>query len=311
MQPEIWRPELTRLPRLVSSNFAFISEIKKLPRREFFDWFFAVFCGIILKYPIGMALIIVFVFGIVLGSFLNVLILRFYSDESVLVGRSHCTNCRHVLGVWDLLPLVSFFILGRKCRYCGKKISWQYPAVELATGILFSAACLILNFNFQILDFKLFNLLWMWFVICVMIVVFVYDLKYYLILDKVIYPAAVAALFVSPFVFGTPSWRNFAGAVIAAAIGGGFFLLQYLLSHGKWIGGGDIKLGALMGLILGVGNLFVALFFAYVIGAIFGIFLVAAKKKTMQSQIPFGTFLAVGTMVALFWGEKIIQWYWG
>lgn len=150
----------------------------------------------------------------------------------------------------------------------------------------------------------------MWFVIAVMIVIFVYDLKYSLILDKVVYPAAVVAFLTIPLIYGEASLgHSLSFAILASAVGGGFFLLQYLLSGGKWIGGGDVKMGFLMGLILDIKGLLVALFFSYVIGALVGLGLIAAGKKTIKSQIPFGTFLAIGTIIAMFWGGEILKWY--
>lgn len=292
------------------------------------------FC-VIISY---MVMVFIFLFGLAIGSFLNALIWRLHTGESILRGRSCCPKCEHVLGFWDLIPILSFFIQKGKCRYCGKHISWQYPAVELATAVLFVAAYLILVsqfLNFSVPTFRrnpegffgipsglwsgsgpyvgifqFFSLLRMWFFIAVMVVIFVYDLKYSLILNKVIYPAAGVALLTSPLIGdGTMWWRDVLEVAVAAAIGGGFFLLQYALSKGKWIGGGDVKFGLLMGLILGIKGLLVALFFSYVFGALVGVGLIVAGKKTMKSQIPFGTFLAVGTIIAMFWGKEILEWY--
>jgi len=264
-----------------------------------------------------ISVITVFIFGLIIGSFLNALIWRLHTGESILRGRSYCPKCKHVLAVKDLIPIVSFIVQKGKCRYCGQKISWQYPAVELVTAILFVIAYLISDFRFLIFDqflsssvFQFFGLLKMWFFIAVMIVIFVYDLKYSLILDKVVYPAIVVAFLTSPFISGQEIWwRSVVDASIAAVIGSGFFWLQYVISKGKWIGGGDVKMGFLMGLVLGVKGILVALFFAYVIGALVSLILVAAKKKTMKSTIPFGTFLAIGTIIAMFWGEAIARWY--
>ncbi len=263
-----------------------------------------------------MTFVFFFIFGLAVGSFLNALIWRLHIGESILGGRSRCPKCGHILSVRDLIPIASFLIQHGKCRHCGKKISWQYPAVELATAILFVAAYLeIFNFQFtifnefSIINFQFLNLLRAWFVIAVMIVIFVYDLKYSLILDKVIYPATVVAFLISPLIDGQGAWHGVIGALIAAIIGGGFFLAQYLISKGKWIGGGDVKMGFLMGLLLGVRGVLVALFFSYVFGAIISLGLIAFGKKTMKSQIPFGTFLAVGTIIALFWAEPIMRWY--
>lgn len=263
-----------------------------------------------------MVFIIVFLFGLAVGSFLNALIWRLHTGESILKGRSRCPKCKHVLGFWDLVPILSFLFQKGKCRYCREKISWQYPLVELVTAILFTIAY-SMTFKFQlpifnkfsIFNFQILELVKWWFVVAVMIVIFVFDLKYSLILDKAVYPAAVVAFLMSPLLDERGVWHGIATALIAAAIGSGFFLLQYILSKGKWIGGGDIKMGGLMGLILGVKGLLVALFFAYIIGALVGLGLIALKRKTMKSQIPFGTFLAIGTIIAMFWGEGILRWY--
>ncbi len=256
----------------------------------------------------NMMFAIAFIFGLIIGSFLNVIIWRMHKEESILTGRSHCPKCRHVLGPLELIPVLSFLIQGGKCRHCGKKISWQYPMVELATGVLFLLA--YLPYDLRLTTYNFFLLAKEWFVISAMIIIFVYDLKYYLIPDKIIYPAAAVVAVTIPLIYGGEiSWWGILGPIIAAVLGGGFFLLQYIISKGRWIGGGDIKMGALMGLILGLGGLGVALFFSYVVGAIIGLILVAGKIKTMKSQVPFGTFLAAGTIVAMFWGEKILQWY--
>ena len=260
-----------------------------------------------------MDVIFVFIFGLIVGSFLNALLWRLHSGESVLRGRSKCPKCKHVLGATELMPILSFFIRRGKCLHCGKSISWQYPLVELSTAGLFVIAYMILNFSAQggsAFGGQFLNLLRVWFVISVMIVIFVYDSKYSLILDKIVYPASAVALLTSPMIYGgTISLQSILLTFAAAAVGGGFFLAQYLISGGKWIGGGDIKLGFLMGLILGFPGIMVALFFSYVIGAAVSLGLVAARRKTMKSQIPFGTFLAIGTVIALFWGEKIFDWY--
>jgi prepilin signal peptidase PulO-like enzyme (type II secretory pathway) len=262
-----------------------------------------------------MALIIVFIFGLIIGSFLNVLIWRFYTGESAIKGRSYCPKCKHRLDFFDLFPVMSFVVQGGKCRYCRGAISWQYPIVELATAVLFAATYIICGFfasGGPAAGGQFLILLKDWFVISVMIVIFVYDAKHYLILDKVIYPAVVVVFIASPLLGLENSWwRGVLDGLLAAAIGGGFFLLQYVVSKGKWIGGGDVKMGFLMGLILGIKGLLVALFFSYIIGALAGLVLIALRRKKMKSQIPFGMFLAVGTIIAMFWGEKILRWYLG
>ncbi|NTW22352.1 prepilin peptidase [Candidatus Falkowbacteria bacterium] len=261
-------------------------------------------------YPL---LFFIFFFGLIIGSFLNCLIWRLHKDETVL-GRSYCPHCRHQLAWYDNVPILSYVALKGKCRYCGKSISWQYPAVELVTGLLFLGSFI---FNLQAapaLD-QLFavRVLRDWLVVSVMVIIFIYDLRWYLILDKVTFPAmAAVAIFNLVAEFGAGgsgqvlSWRNW---VISGIIGGSFFLLQFIATKGRGIGGGDLRLGLLMGLILGWQGLIVAFFAAYFSGSIVGLSLIAAGKKQWGSKLPFGVFLAPATIVALFWGQPLWQWF--
>ncbi len=260
--------------------------------------------------------VVIFIFGILIGSFLNALIWRLHTEESIMHGRSYCPYCKHTLSWRELVPLASFIIQKGKCKHCGKKISRQYPLVELATGVLFIIAYCVLAREanggvpapifppetFIFTDYLL--LLRNFFFIAVLIVIFIYDLKWYLILDKVTLPAIVTA-FVWNALFGISWYTMFVGAAIA----GGFFFLQFAVSHGRWIGGGDIRLGALMGVMLGWQQTLVALMISYIVGSVVGVGLLATKKKTAKSHIPFGTFLSIGTVVVLLYGEKIITWY--
>jgi prepilin signal peptidase PulO-like enzyme (type II secretory pathway) len=270
-----------------------------------------------------MLLIFIFIFGLIIGSFLNCLIWRLRKGESLL-NRSCCPKCKKRIAWYDNAPLLSFILLKGKCRQCGQAISWQYPIVELVTGALFVAAFLQ-NFEFRILNFEpIFNYLILnnsikiqnskfiiqllrdWFIISVMIVVFVYDLRWYLILDKVTLPACLAVLLLN-LLLGFNLWN----LLISGIIGGGFFLIQFLISRGRWIGGGDIRLGLLMGLVLGWPAVLLAIIIAYFIGSIVGVGLILTGKKRWSSQVPLGVFLALGTIISLFWGEHILQWYLG
>ncbi len=269
--------------------------------------------------------LIIFVFGLIAGSFLNCLVYRLETGQR-MTKRSYCPYCRNKLSWQDLIPVLSFIILKGKCRYCHKKISLQYPLVDLSTGLLF---LLIFNFQFpvfnefSIVNFQnLINLCFMLCVSCFMIVIFLYDLKHYIIPDKVIYPAiAITFLyqsfrvlnfgFLSDFSFRTLDFETWTSSLLAGIIACLFFLTIVVISQGKWMGMGDVKLAFLMGLFLGFPNILVALFFAFFIGAIIGIGLIAVKKKTLKSELPFGPFLVIGTFIALFWGERIINWYLG
>ncbi len=233
---------------------------------------------------------IIFLFGLVVGSFLNCVIYRLEREESFLKGRSYCPFCKHILNWQDLIPVLSFLFLKGRCRYCQQKISLQYPLVELATGLIFILVILTPS--------NIYAYAYLLLMSCFLIIIFIYDLKHYIIPDKVIYPAiAIALIFNFPF------------SILSAFGAAAFFLAIVLISRGKWMGVGDIKLAFLMGLVLGFPNILVALFSAFLIGAIIGIGLIAAGKKTLKSEVPFGPFLVTGTFMAIFWGEKLINWY--
>ena len=260
----------------------------------------------------------VFLFGLVVGSFLNCVIYRLalpnFSLKNLggLKNRSYCPHCKKTLSWQDLIPVLSFLILRGRCRHCRQKISWQYPLVEIATGLLF---LLIFNFQFSIFnEFSIFNflkLIYYWTIACFLIVVFVYDLKHYIIPDQIVYPAILVSgiwYFISG-IFDIYTKYEILNTIYSAFGAALFFLLIVLISRGKWMGVGDVKLAFLMGLILGFPNILVAIFSAFFIGAIIGIGLMLAGRKTMKSEIPFGPFLVTGTMSAIFFGESLTDWY--
>ncbi|MCB9802852.1 prepilin peptidase [Candidatus Nomurabacteria bacterium] len=258
-----------------------------------------------------MLVAFVFILGLFVGSFLNVVIYRLHRAESFVKGFSKCLFCGHRLFPQDLVPLFSFVFLKGKCRYCKTKISWQYFLVELATAIGFVLIFWkIFQTNelaiFQLANLSIFaHLIFWWIIFAFLLLIFVYDLKYYLILDKVSLPAIAFAFVVNLF-FGF-SWLNL---LLAAAVGGGFFLLQFVLSNGKWIGGGDVRIGLLMGMILGWPQVLTALFLAYVLGGLFASGLLIFKKKHWGDKLPFGTFLTLATFIVLLYGETLINFYW-
>lgn len=242
--------------------------------------------------------LIIFLFGLTVGSFLNCVIYRLEKKESFLRGRSYCPNCKHQLSWQDLIPLLSFLELRGKCRYCKQRISWLYPLIELATGILFVS---VFHIALPNLLFSIFYFLFSSF----LIIIFVYDLKYYIIPDKVIYPAVLVA-----FLYNLLYSRFYILDSIYSAFGASlFFLSIFLISRGKWLGFGDVKLALFMGLFLGFPNILVALFLAFFIGAIIGLGLIIAGKKNLKSEVPFGPFLVTGTLIALFFGSRIINFY--
>jgi len=243
-----------------------------------------------------MIYFLIFIFGLAIGSFLNVVIFRLGTNESILVGRSHCPKCGAILKWYDLIPALSFLIQKGKCRYCEKKISFQYPIVEIITGFLF---VLILS-KFGLDSLITYYLL---LISCFLIVIFVYDLKNYLILDKIVFPAIIIVLFYQILM------GNFLNPFLSALLASGFFLSLVLISKGKWMGMGDVKFAILMGLILGWPNILLALFLSFFSGAIIGIVLILFGKKGLKSQIPFGPFLVGSTILIMLYGEYLNIWY--
>lgn len=262
-----------------------------------------------------------FIFALACGSFLNVIILRVYDKKSIL-GRSQCPYCQKELKVIDLIPLISYFLSAGKCRYCQKTISIQYPLVELGTGFCFLLIGLkfLLPITFASLLFTFYFLI----LTSLLIIIFVYDLKYSLIPNTIVYLAIFLAIGywliaygfkISPLGFYWPPITNplslVTNLLTAIAIAVIPFFALYWLSHEKWLGFGDVKMAFLMGLLLGFPNILVALFLAFNLGAFVSILLVAFGKKTLKNEIPFGPFLVLATFITLLYGEAIIKWYVG
>lgn len=249
----------------------------------------------------------IFAFGAVIGSFLNAAVWRLRTKESIVFGRSYCPQCRHQLAAPDLVPIISWLLLAGKCRYCKKPISPHYLMVEAATGLLFLLAWLAgVSPDGSISGLGMAQMLFHWYLIAVFVLVFMYDLKYLMILPEVVGPAAAAAL-AAQLALG----QGWFGPVLGAVIAGGFFRAQYLISRGRWIGGGDSWLGLLMGVALGWQKTLLALFLAYVSGALVALVMIALRKKKLGQQLAFGTFLSAAAVVSLLFGDAILNWYFG
>ncbi|MBL7156296.1 MAG: prepilin peptidase [Candidatus Pacebacteria bacterium] len=258
---------------------------------------------------------IIFILGTCIGSLLNCIIYRLEQGKGFVSGRSYCPQCKHQLMWKDLIPILSFLILKGKCRYCEKKISLQYPVVELAIGLLF-LLIFIISFGGPAVGWQFFqtilNFIFLSTITSFLAIIFIYDLKHYLISDKIVY-SAIGITFLyqlfKVFSFGNLDFRILINPIISGILASAFFLAIVLISHGKWMGLGDVKLAFLMGLLLGFPNIIIAMFLSFFIGAIIGIGLIAFKKKNFKSEVPFGPFLVFGTFLAMFWGEQIINWY--
>jgi prepilin signal peptidase PulO-like enzyme (type II secretory pathway) len=263
--------------------------------------------------------IFIFLFGLAIGSFINVLADRLPQEKSIL-GRSVCDRCGRQLFWLDLVPLLSFFVFGRKCRTCRQPISWQYPLVEMACGFLFLFVFYFFTGERVFLTGLLADVIffiYLFFIVSCLLAIFVADLKYYIIPDKIIFPAILAAFFYRIFEFFSAGrtlggdlftqWQPLSIYILSAAGAATFFLFLVLITRGKGMGLGDVKLAILMGLILGWPGILLALFLSFGTGAIFGLTLIFTGKKTMQSQIPFGPFLVGATFLVLLFGDKMLR----
>ena len=246
-------------------------------------------------------IIIFFIFGLIIGSFLNAVVYRLNGVESLLE-RSHCPKCKKKIRWFDNIPLLSFILLSAKCRDCGEKISWQYPLVELTTGIVFA---LIGNYFFFSFDSASWFLTAYYLVIfSLLLIVFVYDLQYMEIPMIIVW----AGIILSMVYFLSVDWQNFHIAAsildlkIASGILGGlvaflFFFGLAAYSKETWMGYGDAYIGMLAGIIVGWPNVIWMLMLSFTIGAIISVGLIFFRKKTMKSQIPFAPFLIAGVFL--------------
>lgn len=250
---------------------------------------------------IFILVIIFFVFGLIIGSFLNVVIYRFNTKKS-LGGRSACMSCQSKLTWYELIPLFSFLGLLGRCRNCKTKISIQYPLVELATGIIFAA----LFFKFQDIFFistLTFTITYIYYVVMfsLLLVIATYDLKHKIIPDNLSFIFGLLA-FIGLFFFNhfgfyfhIPSVLEFLSGILIALP----FALLWLLSHGAWMGLGDAKLALGLGWFLGISMALSGVVLAFWIGTIMGLYLIVSKKGYgMKSEIPFAPYLVLGTFLA-------------
>lgn len=224
-----------------------------------------------------------------------------HENIRVINGRSMCPHCRRQLAWYENIPVFSYLFLCGKCRTCKKPIPRHFIFVEFGTALVFVflawktlysptvvPAVFLRDIVFSIL----------------LIIIFVYDWLYQEILPGVVWVGALAGLCFNVFL-----GYNLLSMLIGLLVAGGFFLLQFIISKGKWIGGGDVRMGAMMGIWLGWPVVLIALFLSYVSGAVAGLLLIAGDKKQLGSLIPFGTYLAMGTFVVLLWGQQIMDWY--
>ena len=235
-------------------------------------------------------------FGLVVGSFLNVCIDRLPAKKSLAYPPSHCDACQKPLKIQDLIPVVSYLWLRGKCRYCGMKIPQRVLWVEVFSGAVFAFL------------FWRYGLSWEFpltaFYSSVLLVLAMIDLRHNLILNVVVYPTAIIALIIGFFL---PDFDVFKGA-LGGAIGFSILLIPALVMR-KGMGWGDVKMAGLIGLMLGFPIVFVGLFLGILLGGIFAALLLLFGKKSRKDTIPFGPWLALGAFIALIYGKEILDWY--
>ena len=263
---------------------------------------------------------LIFLLGLVIGSFLNVVILRFDKNFSLktLMGRSHCLKCKKILHWYELFPIISFLIQKGECRGCKNKISLQYPLVELLTAVMFLIAAYCLKFTiYNFLTFGIFtylNLLYLWIIFSILIVITVYDIRHKIIPDVLVFLfAGLSFVFLLISNWGNLSWLEiFSGPILAIP-----FALLWLISQGRWIGLGDAKLVLGIGWFLGLIDGISAVILAFWIGSFFGVFLIILSKLqslsfvkknfTIKSEVPFAPFLILSMILIFVFGWDILN----
>lgn len=247
-----------------------------------------------------MEIIFAGILGLFIGSFLGVLADRLPREENVLWGRSHCDYCKKSLRWFELVPVFSFVFQRGRCLRCHKRLSIQYPIVELVTGLGF--AFLFSMFHNSIVQYVGYLIIFSSF-----LVLFIADLKYQILPDSMIIIGSIAAvglLFFSPAPFVT-----FPPHILSAAGGFAFLYVIWAVTRGRGMGFGDVKLAVFMGLFLGFPDIIIAFYTAFLTGAGVGVILILTGKKGWKSKIAFGPFLILGAMVAFFWGPQIMNWW--
>lgn len=253
-----------------------------------------------------MLLAILFVFGLCVGSFLNVLVDRLPHGESIIKKRSYCDHCKKTLRWYELIPVLSYTVFNGKCPRCHKKISIMYPLGEILGGLFFVLVAFAIGIEnlMTIQSTFLLQFFYLLFIAGCLQAIFFTDVKYGIIPDAIVYPASAVALLYTAFFSPLFLWTHILCAVGAFV----FFLVLFLVTKGKGMGLGDVKLVFLMGLFLGFPQIAVALYIAFLAGSVVAIALVLFRKRRfIGGTIPFGPFLVIGTGISYFFSSEIIR----
>lgn len=254
--------------------------------------------------------LLVFVFGLIIGSFLNVCIYRLPREMSIIRPPSACPSCKNQVKPLDNIPLISYIMLKGKCRYCGERISIRYPMVELLNGIFYLLIFYSFGFGWHLIPLFAF--------ISAMIVITFIDLEFQIIPDVITLPGTGVGIISSSLLLSDPLFNINQSGILAGLfnsfigilVGGGLFFLIAVVSRGG-MGGGDIKMMAMVGAFIGWKGVLLVTFIGSLSGSIVGIFLMFLKGKDRKTKVPFGPFLALGSAITLFFGGEIIRWYLG
>lgn len=241
-------------------------------------------------YPLLPVLVVL---GAVIGSFLNVVIYRLPRELSLATPGSHCPRCERPVKWYDNIPLVSYMLLRGQCRHCGQAITMRYPTVELLTAVLWALAGIEFGMNWPLLPALL--------LLSSLVAIFYIDLDHYIIPNVIVLPVAVIGLGAN-IAIAPDRWLEYLAAGLMSAT---FFFVVAMVKPGG-MGMGDVKLAGMMGFFLGTAVL-IALFLGFLIGAVTGVALMAAGIKGRKSRIPFGPFLAIGAVIALFYGNYLLD----
>lgn len=251
----------------------------------------------------GIEIILIFILGLIVGSFSNVCIYRIPRNESIIYPASHCPKCRSNISPKDNIPLLSFILLKGKCRNCKSKISIQYPIVELLTGLIY----LII---YQTYSLSIQSLIYIILSSALVIIAFI-DLNKQIVPDVISLPGILIGFIISFFV----PYISYINSALGVVVGGGIILTigmaGSVIFKKEAMGGGDVKLAAMIGAFLGWRYIIVSLFLGFFLGALAGIILIISKIKSREDTVPFGPFIVLGYFITLLWGEKIISWYIG
>ena len=242
--------------------------------------------------------VIIFILGLLIGSFLNVVIYRLPLNKSIIFPASHCPNCDTKLKYYDLIPILSYISTKGKCRYCGEKISLQYPIVELLTALLFLLTFLKYGLNTEFIIFSI--------LIGSLIVISFIDIKYQIIPNEITFSFIPIGLIIS-LIFNHICFINsLLGLIIPAGL-----LLLIAFIYKKGMGIGDVKLIGMIGVFIGWKFALISIFIGALIGSIYGIYMMVTDKMTRQTRIPFGPFISLGAIVMILYGDILINWYIG